>query len=154
MRIFMIMCMVLLFSGGANAQTAEESVLFMLFGYEKSNPKLLLDGHASLRRVSDCKYVLTLDFGDGPAEVEMDFSNLQQYVAARVGGPNMVRPSVLGIRLFHFKGVDKRTGAPVEGYANTLPEVGIHLAPFLASADRMEKAAAYFRTTFCKGRAF
>jgi hypothetical protein len=45
----------------ARAQTAEETVLFMMFGYEKGNAQHPFSGKLTIKQQSNCKYYVVLD---------------------------------------------------------------------------------------------
>jgi hypothetical protein len=138
----------------ARAQTAEETVLYMIFGYEKDNVKHPFRGNITIKQQSSCKYLIVLDGLASKAKIEysFDFSNLKQYAATQVDRERAV-PFILGDNIVQVRVIDQ-TGKSEESRGNSFQEAGAGIFPFPASAVRMEKAASYFRSNFCKGRAF
>jgi hypothetical protein len=138
-----------MYSGDVKAQSAEETVQFMLFGIENGRKPLGMD--VNIVRVSDCQYTVGMSAQGQSFEWAFDFNNLSAYSVQR-GPQNTVHPVLVGSKLIHFKGAD--AGKVQEGDFDTLDQAGLRLGFFLASADRMETAARYFRDKYCKGRAF
>jgi hypothetical protein len=97
--------------------------------------------------------VLSFKKDDTNIEVEMDFSKLQRYAVDQVD-ENTVKPWILGDKMFRMRTKDATTGETVERYGKTLEELTVRLGRRPGAADRFEKAAAYFRATFCKGLPF
>jgi hypothetical protein len=138
----------------AQAQTAEETVVFMLFGYEKENIDHPLAGKISIVRQTNCNYSIVIERLPQKLELTFDFSGLKEYQVRR--GPNGLDPIIVGNNILSVKGEDGALRNSDTFSATMLPGVRPMEALKIAwpSADRLEKAVAYFRMTFCKGRAF
>jgi hypothetical protein len=118
----------------ARAQSAEETVLFMLIGLEQSvSGKIPV-----IQRIDNCRYDMVL-----PDRTKLEF-NLSQMNLYRAGFQDADRVrvyiSVRGQDLYRVKG-------ETVSFWDFIVEQG-------GSIERLEKAAAYFKSTFCKGRAF
>jgi hypothetical protein len=128
-RIALLMACLL--SGPATAQTVEETVEFIFIG---ANPPQ----GSSIQKLSNCKFRVASKTDN----FIVDFALLVEAKAAQ-RGPSEVHVGFLGstsdfVRL-------QPSGEQLDVYV-----IGVKGG----SADRINKAIGYFRSTFCKGRAF
>lgn len=142
----------------ASAQTAEEAVLMMVFGLDLATAAGSKHPYAMpirIKKVTNCKYD-ALFFLDDPEPVmalNLDFSELLPYsVIPDANQPTLFVPVLVGTDLVVIKTRDKKSGdLEVMSRGDTLEN-------FLHGNNqpkaRLEAAAEYFRSTFCKGRAF
>jgi hypothetical protein len=135
----------------------------MIFGLDKEEalvPNNHLGWIVRIIKKTDCVYEFPFP-GDGPNGHDMtltfDFSELQHYtVDNHPNDRRLAVPRVIGRNLVHIKMVDRRTGKVEEGHTNNLdnPFLSSFLRGYPVPKSRLEAAATYFRTKYCKGRAF
>jgi hypothetical protein len=105
------------------AQTAEETVLFMLFGYEKdSNPLGLVN--VSAVKVTNCKYDVMMSYPEANIRMTFDFEKMKEYAVVRGALQNTVRPVAYGAKWIHFRATELKTGKVLEGDGDSLEAVG------------------------------
>lgn len=152
----------------AAAQTAEETVTFMLFGIDQE----LVSKHKwsfkiqdriiilEVKRNTNCNYLLSIEGVDPKTgayrnDMEIDFSNLSTYDVrapdhdlATQGARSLVL--LWGRNLYNERVFQAKTGRMIEERKSQE-----NVAFFgHASPERHQRAFTYFQTTFCKGRAF
>ena len=144
----------------AAAQTAEESVLMMVFGLDQaaaSRPTNPFGKAIRLTRKTDCTYDATFP-GDTP-DVELtmsfDFAELQHYSAVpHSRDARLSVPVIIGKDLISLQSLDRKSGKVEEvGRADRLDQV-LAERGYPEPKSRLEAAASYFRMNYCKGRAF
>jgi hypothetical protein len=139
---------------GASAQTAEETVMFLLNGTEDGDTA----GGAKVRKVDKNTWTFAFENGNtvrarvvqvSPCRYEIsssakseenfvyDFSGLRDVEIQDIG------PG-LGVKFLGATRVNGSSTQPLDGQV------------FLAytQVERLKRAVSYFRSTFCKGRAF
>jgi hypothetical protein len=152
----------------AYSQTAEETVAFMMYGYDK--PLRHGDKRFNLNVVKkdNCRYLVEAEFFDRVIKTLFDFSNLSEYevkfISAHTSPPNPADPvqggptftpahlkiTARGQNLFTWVARLKRSGQEANGKGNEWQII----AETCCSIERLKKAETFFRSNFCKGRAF
>jgi hypothetical protein len=151
----------------ASAQTAEETIIFMLYGYEKGDSGWYpFDVNTlEINRETECRYKISFVDNvttdeDIKQEMTVDFSGVsdatikdvsQAYKAPPFSLPDKDLPAVyvkfIGVRV-HISTLDP---------PKLRKELDRKDAEFLTlrrPLRRVERAVEYFRSTYCKGRAF
>jgi hypothetical protein len=139
----------------AIAQTAEETAFFMVHGieFERLEQKVKSEGKGTLKFIkkNDCQYVLSSDSPEGTGESIFDFTNFRGYTLRTmpVGGSTNIVASGKGLVSIFVR--YKKTGKE-EKFSND--EWDISSLNNEVSLERLRKAEQFFRTKYCKGRAF
>ena len=121
-----------------NAQTAEETVLFIWTGMDEKQ------AGRTITKLSNCRYVITHKAENVETETTVDFSDVTVFRVT-----DQVRPRVI------VQGIDLQARITDPKTRDTKEiKKKVHEWATFAPAERMEKAIAYFRGSFCKGRAF
>jgi hypothetical protein len=154
---YIIGVLVLFCFATARAQTAEESVAYMMFDYQlggslRGDPvREEYDfGHFHVIKKDNCRYIVEAGKPDSWSfKVFVDFSNLAEY-KVEVGPEKILYIIASGRNLFTMLFHDKQSGRDEKREGDRWERgVAVH-----ASVDRLKKAEAFFRSNFCKGRAF
>jgi hypothetical protein len=154
----------LFFSSVAECQTAEETVLFILYGYEKRqdnnrfpfNPKTL-----KISRIDDCNYKILMDRQDldidTKQEEHVDFSGVSEIVVRDFSHLDLSKEcrgrSAVGIKIVDLI-VHLRVLSPEEFRKETTQNGELTFVLCSVSQNRVERAVTYFRSNYCRGRAF
>jgi hypothetical protein len=135
----------------ARAQTAEETVLFMVLGYEKDSPTRPINLSISIQKTSNCKYFISTKFNGKTEELAFDFTSLKEYRIVPEDYGRRTRVIINGSDLFAVKERNTVTGLVNERRENVF---STSWPSSVASTERLQTAVTYFRANFCKGRAF
>ena len=143
----------------STAQTADETILFLLFGYEKGiwaipyADKLAVP---DVQRVNDCKFSISVIHKNRESEIlTVDLSQVSEIIARDADvsalhdafpGKPVTKVEIVGIQT-QLK-IRQTNGDTKESIENEW--IRILLLPI----ERIQRASAYYRSTFCKGRAF
>lgn len=118
----------------------------MAFGLTTELPRDR-EGHTYLvKKLTNCTYEVTLTGPDKAVMVYLDFSGLHHYSARQLpGNPKLISITMEGknLMIVKEKGSGKKLGRE-DAFTNFADQ----------PPDRLEAAASYFRSNFCKGRAF